>query len=696
MKKINTNFIIIGDTMENLKDLLQTLVDYILNNRLNIDKETFFMIVIGQITIYGILLTFYQFVASYQGSEKDATKYLGINITEYFVKKNISVFDKILSRKLFGGIFVLEIMYKPIVAVYGDVFSMQVISVMDFAWYMFVISYFVLFVILFFQCTKSILMIRLCSDAKTNESLVGDINRKFLKRTVQERITQKAVALLNKDFMCLRDAIKCDDNPSLQMRYDSLIYIILNTYAKQKAKEISQIEKKKGILKNRVSWIHTANCEIHLLREMIDGKYFSLDRNNMKLIFSFHMELLNINLKRVELEGYQGVSCDKHNCLGRKKFDTSEWKNVTLEIYHNADDEMKEDMVRFLQLGARQNQNLYKRYCNECIFKLIESEIGSIFEGERQQKEFVKIFSQIIKEEYVNNFCSNIIRDKIISYDTFYAGEIINQLSESNCTYLFSYIIMYYSIYRFRVEWKYVNISLLETLWNRHSSMKEDAEAIIERIKKSNIGHRFVREMYIKFVEYIEASVDGELLNKVNDDKMLDTFYIWVMKMCVVNQKDSMYSIYKDDYGVDIQVTIINELSKHDELLENKNILSWINYVKYNKFKKLDHFPENLNISLRSLLLTDVKSKVVADYVSEQDYYYIHCFGEYLLIKLQDFSVVAQEQKVIKEAVKYAFIARNMDADEYVDMLEKECDICMCKINYVQKEKMKEYLLKII
>lgn len=50
---------------------------------MNIDKATFFTVVIGQITIYGILLTFYQFVADYRGSEKSVTKYLGKDIAEF-------------------------------------------------------------------------------------------------------------------------------------------------------------------------------------------------------------------------------------------------------------------------------------------------------------------------------------------------------------------------------------------------------------------------------------------------------------------------------------------------------------------------------------------------------------------------------------------------------------------------------------
>lgn len=110
--------------MERISYLLQIIIDYMLNNNLSIDKATFFTVLIGQVTIYGILLTFYQFVASYQGGKKAATRYLGINI---FVKSNISVFNNIVSRKIFGEIFVLEILYKPFITIYGDMLTIEIV-----------------------------------------------------------------------------------------------------------------------------------------------------------------------------------------------------------------------------------------------------------------------------------------------------------------------------------------------------------------------------------------------------------------------------------------------------------------------------------------------------------------------------------------------------------------------------------------
>lgn len=164
------------------------------------------------------------------------------------------------------------------------------------------------------------------------------------------------------------------------------------------------------------------------------------------------------------------------------------------------------------------------------------------------------------------------------------------------------------------------------------------------------------------------------------------------MKICITN---SEYSTYIDDIDEDIQITIINELSKHDELLENKNVIRWIYHMRYNNFEKWKSIPENLNISLRTLLLTNLNCTVITNFVSSRNYYLYNQFmGAYLLIKMEELSVKTQKQKKIKEIVRTAFIASNMNVDEFVNMLEKECYICKCEMNYVQKEKMKEYLLK--
>ena len=668
------------------------------NNNLSIDKATFFTVIIGQITIYGILLTFYQFVASYQGGEKAATRYLGINITEYFVKKKIKIFNKIISKKMFGVLLILEILYKPFMTIYGDTLGASTISIINFVWFLFAIVYFILFVMLFIQCTKSILMIKMSSDIKRNGYIISEINKEFLKKTMKERISKNAIDLLRRDFVNLHDAIQEDENTELQGRYNQLIHLIFTDYIGRKQYEISNIEKKGRILKNQVSWIYNSNCEVHLLQEIIDEMYFQLDEQNIKSILNFYIDLIRLNLIRAKQAGYSKVRLNRYDDLyvkaEEKIFDVIEWKDVILKIYQKLSDKKKQELIRLLQRGLNQGQDFYEQYYKQCINDLIRVEFDCIFSEKRKQKDFVKIFGQIIKDKYFNDICAQIMRDKIIYYNRFDAGEIIGQLSGKNCTYIFSYIVLYYSIYRFRFEWEYININVLRILWKQHSDMQDDAEEVIEKIRNSNIGHRFEDKMYFKFMEYINASADGELFNMVYNDKILDVFYVWVIKTSVINQDDLIYSIYQDNLDMDIQIAIINELAKHDELMECESIHTWVQYMRYNSFAMQNSFPRKLNITLRSLLLTNINVVIVVNYVHENRYFYDDVIGAYLLVKLHELSDKTQKQKQIKEIVKNAFIASNMDIDEYINMIEKECYMCRCEINYVQKEKMKEYLLQ--
>lgn len=684
--------------MERTSYLLQIIIDYMFNNNLSIDKATFFTVIIGQITIYGILLTFYQFVASYQGGEKAATRYLGINITEYFVKKKIKIFNKIISKKMFGVLLILEILYKPFMTIYGETLGTSTISIINFVWFLFAIVYFILFVMLFIQCTKSILMIKMSSDIKRNGYIISEINKEFLKKTMKERISKNAIDLLRRDFVNLHDAIQEDENTELQGRYNQLIHLIFTDYIGRKQYEISNIEKKGRILKNQVSWIYNSNCEVHLLQEIIDEIYFQLDEQNIKSILNFYIDLIRLNLIRAKQAGYSKVRLNRYDDLyvkaEEKIFDVIEWKDVILKIYQKLSDKKKQELIRLLQRGLNQGQDFYEQYYKQCINDLIRVEFDCIFSEKRKQKDFVKIFGQIIKDKYFNDICAQIMRDKIIYYNRFDAGEIIGQLSGKNCTYIFSYIVLYYSIYRFRFEREYININVLRILWKQHSDMQDDAEEVIEKIRNSNIGHRFEDKMYFKFMEYINASADGELFNMVYNDKILDVFYVWVIKTSVINQDDLIYSIYQDNLDMDIQIAIINELAKHDELMECESIHTWVQYMRYNSFAMQNSFPRKLNITLRSLLLTNINVVIVVNYVHENRYFYDDVIGAYLLVKLHELSDKTQKQKQIKEIVKNAFIASNMDIDEYINMIEKECYMCRCEINYVQKEKMKEYLLQ--
>ena len=684
--------------MELISNLLQIIKDYILYNDLNIDKTSYLTIIIGQITIYGILLTFYQFVESYQGNGKSETTYLGYHITDYFVKKRLNFYNRLISKKMFGILFILEIIYKPVITIYGEIISASTISKLNFIWFLFAIGYFIFFVMLFGQCTKSILMIKMASDVKRNYYIISQINKEFLKKTIRERVSKSAVELLCQDFDDLCTAIQTDNNTELQCNYNKLIKLIFSDYINRKQSEIYIIERTGKILRKQENWIYNMECEVDFLNKVIDEKYFLLDKQNIELIINFHFKLIKLNIIRVKLAGYNKISFNRNDSFlietKDEIYDLNRWRDMTLKIYQKLSEENKQKLIQILQTGIEQDRHFYMQYCKECIIDLIRIEIDCIFSGKREQDDFVKIFGRVIKDKQINDIFSNIIRDKIIYYNRFDAEEIIGQISGENCTYLFSYIVLYYSIYKFRFDWKYINLNVLRSLWKQHNSMQADAEEVVEKIYNSNIGHRFEKKMYFKFMEYIDMDIDGELFNKIYSDKILDVFYVWIIKISVINQDYLIYLINRVNLDIDIQITITNELAKHNELMECESLYTWIQYMRYNSFAAQSTFPDKLNTTLKCLLLANISAAIVANYVHVKPYFYGDVMGEYLLVKIHELSDKTLKQKEIKETVKNAFIASNMDIDKYINMLEDECHMCRCEINYIQKEKMKEYLMK--
>ncbi len=122
--------------------------------------------------------------------------------------------------------------------------------------------------------------------------------------------------------------------------------------------------------------------------------------------------------------------------------------------------------------------------------------------------------------------------------------------------------------------------------------------------------------------------------------------------------------------------------------------LKLLNQEQQELLEKLNAENMRLSAENRNLTVQNQKLLVVIAFMREKSYLRADIFGIYILIKINELSHKDQNQDDIKGIVRNAFIARNMNVDEYIDMIERECSICRSEINYVQKEKMKEYLLK--
>lgn len=110
-------------------------------------------------------------------------------------------------------------------------------------------------------------------------------------------------------------------------------------------------------------------------------------------------------------------------------------------------------------------------------------EINNIFNGRRQEKSFLDVFGDIIGQEKVNYYCAKIIGNNLLQYNKINIIKDVNYLSELNCTYLFAYIMLYYSLYKNRYNQMYLDINILKILWRHHGDFK-DKNNIIKSTKR--------------------------------------------------------------------------------------------------------------------------------------------------------------------------------------------------------------------
>ena len=672
-----------------LEFFFETLIDYAFNNQLVIDKGTYLTIVIGQITVYAILLTFYQFIVSFQGTnDRSVLKYLGINLIEYFVNKRLVIYNRIISKPLFGLLFILEILYKPIISIYGNEIPDNMITVFNFIWYTYVVFFFVVFVVLFFQCTRCVLSIKTVIDRRRNANIIRCINKDFRKKTFVELLKKSSIEMLMDDMKYLRYTIAEDGDSKLQVEYSKLIIDIFKDYEKRKEKEITLLLTKNKKVKNQIAWIYNMNNECWLLSEFIKGKYIQVDHLLEKYIQDLHLRLLNLNLKRALADEYEKIAIDIFDS-NEDSLDCREWKVLTEEIFEKCVLKDKKRMIETLYSGYHSGNRLFKKYCEKTLLCIMRKFIWEVFEDKRQQKDFVYVFEYVLRDDEFNDFYASEVCDNLISYNKINVAELIKLLNKENCTYIFVYLVIYYSIYKFRFEWKNINITMLKELIRNGKSLESEFERINSIISNSRIDHRYSDDMYIALVENLHKEITGKWLEEIYQQKSIDAFYVTIIKLCVFEQT---YCSFYQEGGIEAKISFINELAKHKEVLLFDNVKKMFLQMQYNDFRELGYWPEKLHITLRSLLLMNMG---ISDELLDDKIQYLHytSVGQYLLIKHAGENSISE---VKSDLIRKAYVASNMSIQEYVEHLYSECCICGVELSYVMKEKMKSYLMEVI
>jgi len=658
------------------------MLDYIFNNQLWVDKATYIAVVIGQISTYSIMLAFFQFIVSFSSDAKAV--YLGYSLKEYFVIKYVKA-QKIVKSKWFMSLLILEVLYKPIMNVYGSKicilipFGTELISCMNFLWYAFVVAFFLIFAIMLYQCTKCIFSFRHAFNSEGLLQIARDINNKIFKELSIDLSAKNivdnfcgAVSMIDRD-------IKKDNNNVFLERYDELIVKVLNWYINMKSKH-------KG---NEVQtgWMYNMNREVVLIRKIVIGEMFGINCSVLENMDRYVFKLIELNLNEAKLAGYKDI-----DMLGltyayaesQSKICLREWGEILVILFGRGGEQQKQRIVEYLCKNNDQNdlcRKLYEYSCGKLLRKVVEEAFAT------GKKDGFLCFANVICEPRLNKWLTEILIDCLISYADYDATDIVEMLNSDNSTYLFVYMISRYSIYAERDSEKYINVKVFRALWKEVDFNKIDKDILFDRIKESNIGHRFYEDRFSALLNCFSHNISKRMLSEIFNKNLLNVFIVFVIKICVCNQR---YIDWKsEDNGV--KVYILNNLAKNEELLRDNLIQRQLYGMQYDYFMNVAELPEEFDINLRSLLLANVNEKVL---LKDESTIWMNkeSIGEYALIKYDGNSTQSKE---IKKLIKEAYVSYNAPIEEYIDYLVRECEVCKRPLGFVQGERMKKYLRSI-
>ncbi len=661
--------------------MINIVSEYIKNNNLYIDKSIYITVVIGQLTIYGIMLTFYQFIASYKNS---ANQYLGILITEYYVTRKIWIY-KIIQNKIFIALFLAELFTKPVLNIFSGYFSVITVSTISFLWYGFSICYFVIFLLLFVQCTSCTFSLKSISNIKRNNLITNEINNRFLKKSKLDYHKKLLVDMLNTALKNLKSAITFDDDQILQDNYDELFIIIINEYCAQKSKEIDLIIEKGKIVNNQIPYKYNASYEYNIFYDAVHNKYMKLDDRLQRYIAKRHLyiQYLNVIRKQLTEKGDNAFYGDRYE---------HNWKDISNYIYENGSIETKKYLITWLckyTYDIKDTPSDFKDYCEEIIYYFMHKSILSVYEGENEE-EFCEVFKLHIYRIGLDEMLTDILCEFVISYNEFCPNRIIDLLKPNNKSYIFMYLIIYYSIYSFRFNWKYINIELLKRLIEKIEIDSVDKEYVLSKINESNIKDKFNEKMFDALIVYLSKELTGELLTEIVKEELVNAYYIFAIKTCVFYQE---LAYYKETMPLKLKTEFICFLSEHNEILNNENVKKFIWRLSWKTFSKLDEVPEKMLNSFKALLLANIEIEKSFFEDDRVKYGYTNNIGKYALVKISDKN---KQWLNMREIIKKVYISSNSSVEEYIKEIEVISNECGLQIPYVQKEKMKKYLLEVL
>ena len=277
--------------------MIKLFYNYILCNNLQIDKGTYFAVVIGMVTSVGLFIALHESVVSRMGDERC----LGINIAQSYLYSHMWLNKRIVCY-LCIFIFCSTCAIKPIMNVYGCWIDKMTQSIICWMWYFGVVVFLVLSVFFIFQGLACI------SDLKSKNYIslmIYRIKKDFVKRCISNHISWASIDALVDDINEISRRIKIDNGSMESEFYDRIVESLLSEYLKKKKREINEYEIKP--CKNQEAFRYNESREYALLVGLVEGQYFIIGDELMYWLAENVPQFIGLNAKRAVLAKEKNV-----------------------------------------------------------------------------------------------------------------------------------------------------------------------------------------------------------------------------------------------------------------------------------------------------------------------------------------------------------------------------------------------------
>ena len=642
-----------------------------INKMFNVIMENYISLLVGQITIFGIVLASFQFLCDHQKNDQQSNFYLGYNIFELELKDNVTIlsFGK---SKLFLFLILFEIISLPVVCVIYAI-PKVVVNTMIIIDIVVVMLYFVVMFLLLFQIAKYVLgmnktrnMISIRVVAKAYEKFLKE-NNFFHSREINSK---NLLNISNK----LAKVIVLDDNKNEekqeQIYYDMIALEILESYYDRKLAL-------KTTMSDKAKKVFNKSFEVDALMVIAKDYCEKIDENNIRLFTKLIINILLFDFYS-SLDDFYSNSLKKRCC------------EIIDCLYQDNNIMCKEATIEYLFANMNNSKNrIMSTFCQNEIKRLIGKELYSCFIGTATFENFVSIYSIVNSCCDLRGYLCLEIAENMISNNSVNIKFLTEIFNVSDRFYIFAYLIIYYSVYRFRSDWEYINIDNLKSLFYIYNLDKIDVGYVSERLMHSNISHRIDDNVISQLVYYLENSLTNNLMLQIKEDKYFDLFYIVVIKCCVLEQGDYL-DVFKSSFTIEELLSFLNKFSMHREVICNKNLSMFLYQLRKLIIPQLskDEIQYQVFRSLRKMIILDFDLK--KEYFNSKSIFLnSDDFGKYVLLKLDDDIAKWSE---VENCIKHSFVKSNITSESYVEHLSAISSELGIPKTLHQKEKMKKYL----